>query len=149
MRWLPLLVGLFGFAAFPADPEYTGHWVLDETQSEIHALPAPPARVLRVRLTGKTLTCSALFDEAEAENCSFTLDRKETRHVGRKGSRSIAAKWEGSALLINTIVQSRDTQHTEMDRWKLSQNLQRLTIRRQVITRYGEAESTLVYDRRD
>ena len=149
MRWLALVVGLSCSLAFSADPQYTGHWILDETQSEMHAMPSPAARVLRLQLAGKALTCSALFDAKDAENCSFTLDRKETRHSTRGGTRSIAAKWEGTAILVNTIVQTGSTQHTEMDRWKLSRDSQKLTIRRQVVNRYGESESTLVYDRRD
>ena len=59
-------------------------------------------------------------------------------------TRSTAVKWEGSALLINTLVSgSRD--YTIMDRWKLSADHSTLTITRHVIRGTQQSEGTLIY----
>jgi len=56
------------------------------------------------------------------------------------------AKWEGAALLINTLV-SGTRDYTVMDRWQLSRDRSTLTITRQVIEQNGTAEGVLVYKR--
>jgi hypothetical protein len=58
-------------------------------------------------------------------------------------------KWEGNALLVNTLVSSRDRSYTVMDRWKMSKDGRTLTIRRQVESLNGESEALLVYEKQD
>jgi hypothetical protein len=81
-------------------------------------------------------------------SAEFTTDRKETvSKAGGGTTQSVISKWEGTALLVNTLVRSPGGQYTVMDRWKLSRDRQRLTVRRQVIQLHGEMEFTLVYER--
>jgi type IV secretion system protein VirB10 len=55
-------------------------------------------------------------------------------------------KWEGSALLTNTIV-SGVHDYTVMDRWKLSHDHSTLIITRQIVARSGSTEGELIYTR--
>ena len=52
-------------------------------------------------------------------NASYALDGSETRYRVGDTSCSSAVKWEGAALLINTLV-SGPRNYTVMDRWRLS-----------------------------
>jgi type IV secretion system protein VirB10 len=77
---------------------------------------------------------------------SYLLDGTETRSRIGPLTRNSVAKWEGAALLINTLV-SGSQNYTVMDRWKLSRDRSVLTITRQVVERSGEMEVALVYRR--
>ncbi|MBC7928892.1 MAG: hypothetical protein H7039_24880 [Bryobacteraceae bacterium] len=97
-----------------------------------------------------TVHCEGTRSGEPAEPCSFSVGGVESRNKGREWTVSTKAKWEGSAILVNSIAMSnqrRDTQLTLMDQWKLSRDAQTLKIRRVCVTLYGEKESTLVYER--
>ncbi len=90
------------------------------------------------------IRCTTIAADGAQVRWSYLLDGSETRyHVGGE-SRSSVVKWEGAALLINTIVSGRQN-YTVMDRWRLSRDRSALTIMRQIVNRGGEAEATLVY----
>jgi hypothetical protein len=77
-------------------------------------------------------------------NASYALDGSETKYRIGDTARSSAVKWEGAALLINTLV-SGSADYTVMDRWKLSGDHATLTITRQVIRGTQQTEGVLVY----
>ncbi len=78
---------------------------------------------------------------------SFTTDGKEARaRVGRRFLNTVA-KWEGSALLVNTIVNDPARNYTQMDRWTISRDRRLLTVTREIAGR--DVEATLVYERAD
>ena len=111
-------------------------------------MPVLPARIIKIVTEGKSITCTALDETGQKTgDCSVSTDGKETRQASSGRSSNSVAKWEGDALLINRLVAAGSSQHTEMDRWKLSHDRQTLTVRREVVTPRGEMESTLVYER--
>jgi hypothetical protein len=129
------------------DPNFTGKWRLQERQSEIDPKQEAPPRMIEVNHTGVLVDCRAFRDAAgEPEQWSFTTDGKE-RVTKSKVKRSALAKWEGAALLINTIIIVGDSQKVEMDRWTLSRNKSALRIQRQINIRGRETESALYYER--
>ncbi len=76
----------------------------------------------------------------------YPLDgRTEKRRLGDSDF-STATKWEGAALLVNTIV-SGPQNYTVMERWTRSRDSNTLTIRRTIVRLRSESESTLVYNR--
>jgi type IV secretion system protein VirB10 len=77
---------------------------------------------------------------------SYSLKGVETRYRIGEESRNSMAKWEGAALLINTLV-SGPQDYTVMDRWKLSDDLSALSITRQIVRKSGTVEGLLVYRR--
>lgn len=130
------------------DRDFTGSWKLNPDRSEIHVLPSPPAKLMRVDEQGKYMDVKCFGKQGEPPiSMSFTTDGTESRNRVNAAVRSSMAKWEGPALLINTIVNQGSTNFTEMDRWKLSHEGRTLIIRRQIVDRHGENESTLVYER--
>lgn len=133
--------------ALAADPDFTGTWQLSRQRSDLRPLPAAPWERLTVTQDGQTVRCESTSEGGAPVAWRFTLDGKETRSAAGVMERRAAAKWEGAALLVNTVVMRRDGQHTEADRWKLSRDGSTLTIRRQCAGRYGEVEALLVYER--
>lgn len=131
------------------DPDFSGKWHLNEEQSEIHARHDAPPHIMEIKQEGSIVHCRAFKKGVDRpEEWSFSVDGKE-RVTKADVVRKAMTKWEGSALLVNTIVLAGNSQFTEMDRWKLSRNGKTLTIRRQVMVRGHELESNLYYERKD
>jgi type IV secretion system protein VirB10 len=125
-----------------SDPhqDFSGNWVLDTANSDVASLGKVESN-LNVAQGGGGILCST-----GTEQWSYTLDGSETRKQIGEESRSSVAKWEGSALLVNTQVTGL-RHHTVMDRWELSRSHNTLTITRQVVRADSEAEGTLVFRR--
>jgi hypothetical protein len=86
-------------------------------------------------------------DEDPATLWHAAVGGHESRDRFDDGIMSTMAKWEGAALLINTIVNGRSRSYTRMDRWQISKDRKTLTIHRSVVDRSGEVESALVYEK--
>lgn len=128
-----------------ANPGFTGTWELDESRSEIQRGPQGPPSKLALQQDGTAVTCEAVRSGVP-EKCSYTTDRKETRYENAGVVRSSVAKWEGDAMVVNTIVMKKEGgQYSEMDRWTLSSDGKTLRIRRQIMSLHDQSESTLVY----
>jgi len=143
----PLLIALLVTWAFTlalraseADRDFSGKWVLDTSASDIASLGQVETN-LNVSQGGGGILCST-----GTAQWSYTLDGSETRKQIGEESRSSVAKWEGSALLVNTQV-SGPRQYTVMDRWEISRSRNTLTITRQMVRANGESEGTLVFRR--
>src|SRR5512140_3897309 len=132
---------LFSAVLLPAasDPDFSGSWKPNLERSDTRGLPVPPCQVLKIEGRGTILHCSGC-----GESWTYSTDGKETRHKLADRSISSILKWEGAALLVNTIVRGRSQSYTEMDRWKLSRDGRTLTIRREVVHLRGATESVLV-----
>ena len=124
-----------GSAADP-DRDFSGKWTLDAAGSRLEALAMEVEPVLMIVQQEDAIRCS--------NNANYALNGTETRYHAGTETRSTAVKWEGAALLINTLV-SGPEDYTIMDRWLLSADHQTLTISRQVMRGTREAEGVLVY----
>jgi hypothetical protein len=128
--------------AYAVDPDrdFSGNWVLDTAGSHTPGLGGAGAS-LHISQGDAGILCST-----GASRWSYALDGSETRKRVGDESRNSVAKWEGTALLINTLV-SGPSDYTVMERWRLSRDRSTLTIVRQIVTRSGQTEGTLVYTR--
>src|SRR5579883_370096 len=103
-------------AAVP-ERDFSGDWILVYERSNTRALGVEPEAVLTVTQDERRLQCSATID-GENLSWSYNLDGSESRYrIGRE-ERNSAVKWEGAALLVNTLV-SGSQNYTLMDRWRL------------------------------
>lgn len=144
---LVLLAGTL--CAQPAsDRDFTGKWKLDESRSDIHALPWAPLEHFTIEHAGREIRNSILMKSGAAPILlRYTTDGKECRNKMGETSLSSVLKWEGTALLMHTNISDRSASHAEMDRWRLSRDGRTLTIRRQIERTRGEIEAVLVYER--
>ncbi len=129
--------------------ELSGNWQLSDERPETGSLPESPARIMQLKEDGKSVTCTLIRDGAGPHSFTFTTDGRESKSKDGDRTLSIAAKWEGSALLVNTIVNGPASSYTQMDRWRVSRDRSRLTIRREVVRPRANAESFLVYTRKE
>jgi hypothetical protein len=135
------LLSLLRAADRDPDRDFSGVWVLDRTASDYRQI-APAGDTLAVTQNDRALGLAAGHAQ-----WVFPLDGGETKYRVNGERWSSATKWEGSALLINTLVMGpRD--YTIMDRWRLSSDHRSLSVTRQVVRGSEQVEGTLVYRRR-
>ncbi len=124
--------------------EFNGSWRLASERPESGTLPERPAEMLEILQKPNLVRCAARRGAAKPLVFSFTIDGKETKTRDGDRTLSVESKWEGSALLVNTIVNGISS-YTQMDRWRVSRDGTQLTIRREVVRLRGGAESVLIY----
>ena len=90
--------------------------------------------------------CSLAANAGAPSVWSYNLNGAESRYRVGDEVRNSIAKWEGAALLINTLV-SGPRNYTEMDRWQLSPDRNVLTIKRQTVSSSATLETVLIYRR--
>jgi type IV secretion system protein VirB10 len=122
--------------AADAEHDFSGRWILDPAASRLQGMTIPADPVLTIVQQDTAIHCST--------NATYALDGSETKYKIGETRHSSAVKWEGAALLINTLV-SGPRDYTVMDRWRLSADHTTLTVTRQVVERTGQSEGVLVY----
>ena len=143
---LTVFVFIFGLPEARSEDGFTGLWKFNSGRSEVRSLPAAPDPFLKVEQSGKTLAVHAGSQEGGPFVTSiYPLDGSASK--GRIGSSTTntMTKWEGAALLVNTIV-SGPQNYTVMERWRKSRDGSILTIKRTIARAAGESESTLIYE---
>jgi type IV secretion system protein VirB10 len=141
-----LLAPIAGLSAVEADRDFSGKWFLDAQSSNVRALTVPPSATLEVTQRDIAIRCSVPGENGSALQWTWLLDGTETRIKAGSDSWSSMVKWEGAALLTNTIVTGAH-EYTVMDRWKLSRDRSTLIVSRQIVERGGTTEGELVYVR--
>jgi hypothetical protein len=140
---LPILflwISALPLRAADSERDFSGKWVLDQNASDTASLGQIELS-LNVSQGAAGILCSA-----GTAQWSYALDGSETRKQFGDENRSSMTKWEGSALLVTTIV-SGPRHYSIMERWQLSHTHNTLTITRQVVRADGESEGTLVFRR--
>jgi hypothetical protein len=132
-----LLVPLI--AANP-DRDFSGTWRLDRTASAFRELGGVEETLT---ITQNELTIECATGQSQ---WIIPLDGSESKYQVRAEKWTSASKWEGPALLINTLV-SGPRDYTIMDRWELSRDHAVLSITRQVMQGTVQSEGHLVYRR--
>ncbi|SRR5579871_3453501 len=122
------------------DRDFSGHWILDAPASNTRDLGP-----VDVSLNVSQGDAGLLVSTGTAQ-WSYALDGSETRKKVGGESRSTMTKWEGAALLVNTIV-SGTQDFTVADRWTLSRDRNTLTIHREISRAGTSPEGVLVYRR--
>jgi type IV secretion system protein VirB10 len=122
--------------------DFSGRWVLDPAT----ATAAASERLLTVVQSDSAIRCYASAPDGAQREWSYSLNGDESKYTIGQEARNSAVKWEGSALLVNTLV-SGPSDYTVMDRWSLSPDRAALTITRQIVQRTGQTEYTLLYRR--
>jgi hypothetical protein len=126
--------------AADGDRDFSGKWVLDQNASDTASL-GPVETALNVSQGAGGILCSTGTAE-----WSYALDGSETRKQLGEENRTSFTKWEGTALLVSTVV-SGPRHYSIMDRWQLSHTHNTLTIMREVVRADGESDGALVFRR--
>ena len=143
-----LIVAILAAAVGMAQPDrdFSGTWKLNSTKSNLGDTTVTAHPSFRAEQSPSSLTVFASAQEDGPSTISaYPLDGRSEKSKAADGILSTVTKWEGSALLVNTIVSGRSN-YTVMERWKRSPDGNTLTIRRTIVRNSGESESTLVYE---
>jgi len=106
-------------------------------------MTADPA--FRAEQSAVSLTLTVPAQDGSASSYSvYPLDGRSVKYQKDGLDMNTAAKWEGAALLVNTIVSGPEN-YSITERWKKSNDGTMLTITRTVVRTTGETEWTLVY----
>ncbi len=130
--------------AIDADRDFGGRWIIDPDSSDTRALGPQPEREFTVTQQDVVILISMPSDGPKPVEWFYSLTGAEARYKVGGESRNSMAKWEGAALLVNTLV-SGPQNYTVMDRWLLSGEHDTLTIVRQIVRRTGTVEGKLVF----
>jgi type IV secretion system protein VirB10 len=139
------IIALVSLTAADSDRDFSGKWLFNADRSEMHALPGDIYPVLAIEqraLIHVTATTAA----AGTVEWSYRLDGEDSKYKLGELSMNSAVKWEGAALLVNTLVSGPQT-YTIMDRWSLSRDRAQLTIQRQIVGGPRPSEGYLIYRR--
>jgi type IV secretion system protein VirB10 len=131
--------------AADAQTDFSGKWLLSAERSDLRVLPAEsyPSLVIEQKAD---VHCTGTPAEGQPVQWTYRLDGEDSKYKIGAEARNSAAKWEGSALLTNTLVSGPEV-YTIEDRWTLSHDGNQLNIRRQVSGGSGRKEGSLVYRR--
>jgi type IV secretion system protein VirB10 len=133
-------------SAVDADRDFSGKWLLDARNSNARALPIAPDPAITITQQDMAIRCSVSGENGSVVRWTFLLDGTETRASIGGDSWSSKVKWEGAALLTNTIV-SGVHEYSVMDRWSLSRDRSTLIVSREIVQRSGVSEGELIYTR--
>jgi hypothetical protein len=141
MRWFAVtlitLLLTVQVSTAQSNQDFSGVWNLNSARSEIQpSIPADPT--LKVEQNAASITIGPAS--------TYPLDGRTEKWRAGDSDFSTTTKWEGAALLVNTIV-SGPQNYTLMERWTRSRDGSTLTIRRTIVRLRNEIESTLVYNR--
>ena len=125
-----------------AERDFSGTWRLNRDRSAIRALPEAPGPVLTVAQHAALMRITA----AGAAR-TVSTDGSETNATVGDAKATTVLKWEGAALLFNTLVSGPARNYGLMERWSVSRDRAQLTIAVEFIRGAEESDSILVYDR--
>jgi hypothetical protein len=138
---------LSAVAAAQTDQDFSGVWKFNPAHSEVHGLPVLPDAFMKVEQNAAALTVSGSNQESSGFSAKsiYPLNGKAEKGKLADSTTNTATKWEGSALLVSTLV-SGPQNYTVMERWVRSRDGNTLTIKRTIVRLSGESESVLVYE---
>ena len=129
--------------AADSDRDFSGRWNLDRNASDLRALSLETYEFLAVEQNSQ-IHCTAITARGASIQWTYSLNGDESKYqIGAESMNSVV-KWEGAALLINTLV-SGPQSYAVMDRWTLSRDHRQLIILRQISHGAAEVEGRIVY----
>jgi hypothetical protein len=134
---LLLLASASLLLAIDADRDFSGKWIIAEGAR----LSVPFDDILAIEQTDTEIRCTA-----GSAQWTYALNGTERKVQIGGEMRNSVVKWEGAALLINTIV-SGAHDYVVMDRWRLSRDHATLTVTRQIIRGVKQEEGSMTYRR--
>jgi hypothetical protein len=140
-----------GIASAQSDRDFSGSWKLDRARSTNIGAPFVDAQAaFRVEQNATTLTITTDLPNGDLANGGtlatsiYPLDARSQKYQTGNLLKNSATKWEGAALLVNTIVSGPEN-FSIAERWERSKDHNTLTIERDIVRTTGETESVLIY----
>lgn len=143
--FITALVSLTLASAADSDRDFSGKWVLNADHSDMRGLTGDiyPVIVIDQR---SGIHCTATTADGKTMEWTYRLDGDDSKYKIGDESWNSAVKWEGPALLVNTLVNGPRS-YTVMDRWTLTRDGSQLNIQRQILRGANQDEGYMIYRR--
>jgi type IV secretion system protein VirB10 len=142
--FLIALVSLTIASAADSDRDFSGKWLLNADHSDLRGLTGDIYPVIVVDQRS-AIHCTATTADGKTVEWTYRLDGEDSKYKLGGESMNSVIKWEGAALLVNTLVNAGS--YTVMDRWTLSRDHSQLNIQRQIQRGPNQDEGYLIYRR--
>ncbi len=132
--------------------DFSGDWILQPKESAFGFLPPPVLRHDRIAHNGPILEATTRQVDDNGDNTvvrRLTIDGPPTEIEVLGRPRSISARIDGLELLVETRFEVSGRPRLIEDRWTISDNPERLTLRRRVEQTGGAVRQTLVFARQE
>lgn len=132
-----------------AKPDFSGVWTLVPDKSDFGPMPAPTS-VTRT-ITHKDPSLKIVSVQVGGPNgdatieTTYSTDGKPTTNDIMGSTMSSTAKWDGTAIVVNSTVTMQGTDLTLTDRYELSDGGKTLTDTREITTDQGAFTTKLVF----
>jgi hypothetical protein len=134
MRCLPLLAAAFCFVLSAQEhPDFTGTWKLNIDESDFAGLTPPKSRTDVIEQSGNTLRQNVKEMDAghlRTSELHYELDGSTTQNTIEGNPVQSTAKWDVSDLVIHSVTHGADDDVAIDDRWVMSLDKTKFTIRR-------------------
>jgi hypothetical protein len=133
----------------PAKPDFTGEWTMNAARSNFGGLPAPTTLTRSIKHDEPALTIveyqMGVLGEQSATR-KYSTDGSPTSFESQGVTVSTSAKWEENALIVVSNVEAAGLEFH--DRMTLSPDRQTLTSVVRISSPQGEADMTVVFERK-
>jgi type IV secretion system protein VirB10 len=143
--FLTAIVSLTIASAADSDRDFSGKWLFNPDHSDTRGLTGDIYPVIVVDHRS-AIHCTATTSDGKTVEWTYRLDGDDSKYKLGGESWNSVIKWEGAALLINTLVNGAQS-YTVMDRWTLSRDGTQLNIQRKIQHGPNEDEGYLIYRR--
>ena len=133
-----------------APPNFTGTWNVNIEKSNFGPSATPQSMVYKIdhREPSLKLTSTRVDQGAEdTVSLSLTTDGKESSNIVRGDAVKSKVKWDGSALLIDSVTKVEGNNFALKDKWTLSGDGKTLTWVRRFVSPDGDAEANYVLEK--
>lgn len=133
-----------------AKPDFTGTWKTNIAKSDFGSMPAPQSATAKIQHKEPKLGVEAtsVGDQGERTfTLNFMTDGTETTNQLGPVEIKSKARWEGSALLIDSKAATDQGEITVKEKWALSEDGKTLTLSRAFSGPQGEMTQTLVQEK--
>lgn len=145
-----LIVGSLTVALAAAPPNLSGTWKGNMAKSDFGQMPAPTSFSAKIDHKDPSLKVATTFVGDQGEMAfEMTLSTDGTETTNQMGSFAIKskAKWEGSALMVQSKASTDNGEFTTKEKWTLSEDGKTLTIVRTFSGPQGDMTQTVVHDK--
>lgn len=134
MRFVPLIAAVFCFLLPAQDhPDFSGTWNLNVDESDFAGRTPPKSRTDVIQQAGPTLHQSVKELDGirvRTSQLRYELDGSTTQNTIEGSSVQSTAKWDVSDLLVHSVTHAPDGDVVIDDRWVMSLDKRKLTVRR-------------------
>ena len=145
-----LACGFAGNARAQVQPTFTGTWKMNPAKCEFGPLPGPQSRIDKIDHREPHLDVISTTVGSQGERTvrlNYTTDGKENTNTTAGAEMKSRLKWQGSALLIDSVVNMGGNAITIQDRWTLSDDGKTLTINRHMSSALGVLDQVQVLEK--